>query len=107
MNDWSKWILVQPLSYSDITVPSGIPTDGASIPRILWNILPSWDRYGKAAVVHDYLYRLLRENRPHPSAPTRKVADATLYEAMVDTGVNTTVRWVMWAAVRLFGWMSV
>jgi len=35
----------------------GFVTDFASIPRPLWWLLPKWGKYGKAAVIHDYLYR--------------------------------------------------
>lgn len=38
-----------------VKVPKGFITDGASIPRVLWIILPPWGSYGQAAVLHDYL----------------------------------------------------
>jgi hypothetical protein len=38
-----------------IRVPVGYRTDFASIPRFFWRILPPAGRYGKAAVVHDWL----------------------------------------------------
>lgn len=39
-----------------IRVPAGFVTDFASIPRAFWVVLPPTGKYGKAAVVHDYLY---------------------------------------------------
>src|SRR4051812_5700781 len=41
-----------------IRVPAKFVTDLASIPQILWNILPPIGAYDAAAVVHDYLYTL-------------------------------------------------
>ncbi len=40
-----------------IYVQAGFVTDFASIPRGLWNLFPPTGHYGKAAVVHDWLYR--------------------------------------------------
>lgn len=38
-----------------ITIPKGFLTDGASVPRPFWSLLPPWGDYGQAAVLHDYL----------------------------------------------------
>ena len=89
-----------------VDVPIGFDTDGASIPRFLWAILPTWGRYSRAAVVHDYLYRMLRESTPHPAAPSRKKADGIFLEAMAVLGVSRLVRYVIWGPVRLFGGSS-
>jgi len=35
-----------------ITVPAGYRTDFASIPRLVWPLLPPVGRSGKAAVIH-------------------------------------------------------
>lgn len=40
-----------------LTVPAGFVTDLASTPILVWPILPPWDEYARAAVVHDYLFR--------------------------------------------------
>lgn len=101
--DWHQWTLLEPLSYYGIRVDAGFTTDGASIPRFLWAIVPTWARYSKAAVIHDYLYSRLREGRPDPLAPTRRAADNRFFEMMVDLGVNVYVRWTMWLMVRIFG----
>ena len=110
-DDWRRWTIEQPLIYEVgalgsgalITVPTGFSTDGASIPQFLWSVMPTWGRYSRAAVIHDYLYVLLKSGTPHPLAPDRRTADAIFYEAMVVCGTNSTVRWVIWAAVRVFG----
>lgn len=71
-------------------------TDFASIPRPLWNLLPPTGSYGKAAVVHDTLYRT------HGLA-TRAEADRVLLEAMKVSGVGFFTRWTIYVGVRVGG----
>lgn len=78
-----------------IVIPAGFVTDGASVPRLFWNIIPPWGQYGRAAVVHDYLYRWQRT--------TREDADDTLLEAMWVCRCRVWQQMAIWIAVRLFG----
>lgn len=78
-----------------ITVKPETSTDFASIPWFLWSILPPTGRYGKAAVIHDYLY----EYRLRP----RKEADKIFLNAMKELGVPGWKRNIMYCAVRCFG----
>ena len=83
-------------------VPAGFPTDLASIPKILWNILHPVGRYDAAAVVHDYLYAHgLLNGKPI----TRAQADAILNEAMTVCGVGKVTRFLIYAGVRIGGWV--
>jgi len=87
MPDGRKWKLIRPFNYGvgskgsidRITVPAGFVTDFASSPPPVWFIIPPWGRYGKAAVIHDYLYQTKRR--------TRKEADLIFREAMAVLGV--------------------
>lgn len=80
-----------------LTVPTGFITDFASIPRLLWNLLPPTGRYAKATVIHDYLYRT-------PLMATRKQADAVLFEAMkFPCHVSPLVCWIIYLGVRVGG----
>ena len=78
-----------------VTVPSGFITDFASTPRILWPIFPPWDKYGKAAILHDYLYKY--------RVFERKLCDDIFYEAMKELKVPKWKRTLMFYAVRIFG----
>lgn len=98
--------LVYPLAYESdrigsFVVPAGFKTDFASIPRVLWNLLPPVGRYDAAAVLHDYLYQ-----RPS-GAPkvTRSIADHVLLEAMDTLRVILPARVAIFAGVRLGGWL--
>jgi len=102
----SEWELIEEIEYhvgsedsSDIVfVPKGFLTDFASIPRILWPVLPPFGRYSPAAVIHDYLY--FTKHR------TRKEDDAIFLEAMTVMKVKWWVRQAMYRSVRMFGWIS-
>ena len=97
--DGRNWRLLKAFPYHGErfggTVPKGFLTDFASVPKILWNLLPPTGEYGPAAVIHDYLYRTARV--------TRADADWTFLEAMTRLGVPWLIRHAMYRAVRLFG----
>lgn len=99
-----KWVLHEQLRYLStktrglIVVPAGFETDGASVPRVFWNVLPPLEGdYAAAAVLHDYLYR-------EPGNLSRADSDAVFREAMGVLGVGWLTRWTMWSAVRAGGW---
>ena len=84
-----------------ITVPKGFITDLASIPRPFWSIIGSPNgRYGRSAVIHDYIYRTPEIKY------TRKRADEIFYEGMVYLKVNFFRRKIMYFAVRIFAWLA-
>ena len=80
-----------------ITVPAGFETDFASVPVGFRWLVPVVGRHGKAAVLHDWLYA-------SGYLPRRRQADAVFFEAMTVLGVRPWRKWLIWAAVRAFGW---
>lgn len=96
-------------SSNAVEVPVGFITDFASIPRILWVLLPPWGKYGKAAVIHDYMYTehkhsvFSAEGVESFVQIERKQADDIFLQAMEVLGVNVITRYAMYAAVRVFG----
>jgi len=95
--------LIQQFRYSSsmgiITVPAGFLTDGASVPRVFWNILSPFGSYFPAALIHDYLY-----SKVSIWKLTRKQADQLFLEAMKNVGVGWLTRHTIYRAVRLGGW---
>jgi len=79
-----------------VSIPVDFVTDFASIPRAFWSLLPPTGTYGKAAVVHDFLYRT-------PGFATRAQADAVLREAMEILNVGWLTRQIIYRGVRLGG----
>lgn len=111
--DDSRFRLTEPFEFrSDrlmaiFKVPVGFITDFASVPRVLWNVLPPTGRYGKAAVIHDYLY----QTRGLSSLPGRELvsradADNVLMEGMTVLGVGRFTRWAVYSGIRLGGWAA-
>ncbi len=99
--DGEHFVLLTPLIYRSAdkalyAVPAGFPTDFASVPRGLWNILPKHGRQDKPAVLHDFLYA--------KNGVTRAQADALFLEAMEAADVGWFARHVMYAGVRVGGW---
>ena len=82
-----------------ITVPRDFITDGASIPKAVWSIIgsPFTGKYKRAALVHDWLYHILKT--------TRIYADRIFLEIMQERGVSLWKRLSMYRAVRTFGWI--
>lgn len=78
-----------------ITVPMGAETDGASIPRAAWDILPPFGAYWLAAVCHDWLYRGTQRSRSE--------CDLILWEGMVALGVPRETARVIYNAVDQAG----
>lgn len=88
-----------------ITVPKGFISDGASVPRGLWNIFSPFDgEYFDAALIHDYLYSKMSSDT-YPEID-RQTADAIFKEAMYNLDVNWMKRGTIYLAVRAGGWAS-
>jgi len=101
--DDGKWKIVNPLVYGSdmvgfIVVPEGFITDFASVPRIPIIYAMVGNCSHRAAVIHDYLYRIGAE----PDV-TRKIADDVFYEAMGVKNIPRWRKWMMWAGVRIGG----
>lgn len=86
-----------------VHVPHGYLTDGASVPRVFWSIIPPWGAYGQAAAVHDILCEYLSITKEGlPYRITRERCDEILMQAMVALEVPWVKRQVIYRAVCLF-----
>lgn len=93
-----------------ITMPAGMQTDLASIPRILWPILPPDGPWGEAALPHDLCYRSLgamtwhsHVGRSRAEPYSRAECDQILLEGMTALGVPPWKREVIYLGVRVGG----
>lgn len=113
-HSWRRWRLAEPLIFEVggrgsgrvIVVWKGFVTDGPSIPRLLWWILPVWASYSRAGVIHDWLCCLIAGNNPHPEAPTRDDADRIFFEAMTVLNVGRVQKYALYLGVRLATWFN-
>jgi len=104
MPDGRRWELERPFTYhvgsrhsrEKVRVPVGFITDFASVPSFLWWLIPPWGKYGKAAIIHDYIYQ-------HHGNYSRRQADNIFLEAMTVLGVKNWRKYPMYLAVRIFG----
>jgi len=99
------WFLVRPLVWSSVNIephkieiPRGFVTDFASIPWPFWSIFPPIGSYGMPAIMHDWLY--------WTQIVDRKQADAIFHVAMVEMQTPGWKRYVIYGALRLFGWTA-
>lgn len=99
--DGKYQMLYAPMTYEigasglSVTVPDGFVHDNASVPPSLWSLLPAHGTYGKAAIVHDYLY--------WAQPCTRRQADNLLMLAMKESGVPWVKRAAVYRGVRVGG----
>ncbi|CAN5747023.1 hypothetical protein BH24ACT4_BH24ACT4_17900 [soil metagenome] len=92
----TEWELLEPLTYEGrhetFTIPAGSRTDLASVPAPFTWLVPTYGRYTKSAILHDFLWRT--------GAVPRADADGIFRRSMRELGVPILRRWLMWAAVR-------
>ena len=112
--DGKFWDVLAPFEYrvgsedsaEVVRVDAHFITDFASIPRFAWSIIghPT-GRYGKAAVVHDWLYTHPADGLvARPVQPrSRKRCDQIFLEGMKVLGVGWWKRSTMYLAVRVGG----
>lgn len=107
--DGKFWILLSPFTYyvdmageEVVFVAAGFKTDFASIPHWAWSFIghPA-GRYGKAAVVHDWLYQ--NPDDGVSDDRSRRRCDQIFLEGMKVLGVGWLTRTVMYTAVRIGG----
>ena len=121
----SLWAVAKPLTYRShagdiITLPPGMTTDLASIPRLLWSFLPPDGPWVQIAVFHDLLYKThgtgvylfkrpdgtvgrSQASRSRATPYTRQEADELLRDGMNDLGVSGWRRWAIYNGVRVGG----
>ena len=99
--DGRNWRIISEFDFASevaerlIKIPSGFITDFASVPRFFWRVLPPTGTYGKAAVIHDYLYRYC--------TVSKNLADLVFLEGMEVLQVPRYKRYIMYQAVNWFG----
>jgi hypothetical protein len=100
--DDTYFMLLQDLVYYSkrykvkITVPSGMVSDGPSVPRVPLLFWLFGHKGKRAAVIHDWLYR--------NSLLPREVCDDIFKEALLESGKFAFTACGMYAGVRVGGW---
>lgn len=97
------WRMARPLSYrarsgAIYTIPKGFEFDGASIPRLVWPLLPSRDACFEFAALHDLLFRV----GPSLGVHSRRLANDLGWEALVIQDIGDEwQRDAIWEGLKL------
>lgn len=89
-------------AFGQIAVPSGLLTDFASVPRLVWSYLSPEDPcilFG--SIVHDWLYQ--QGGKLPLRTLSRAECDSVLREAMLICGARPTQAAVVYRSLCLFG----
>ena len=95
----------------NITIPKGFITDGATIPKLFWNILSPFGRFFKSCALHDYICLMAKlKNNEAPnlkeginiSTQYRKRADTLLSLSMKKQGIKLWRRLLIMTNVRTY-----
>lgn len=86
------------VKYPPISVPKGFVTDLASIPSVLWSIMPPTSTYTHATIIHDFLYWY--------QPVSRKSADNILKIGMKELNVSGWRRSGIFRSLRMFGGLA-
>lgn len=105
-----KWILEKEYVVRDglcrIFIPAGFTLDLASVPRILWSLISSFELGFVGPLTHDFLYWKKGDMQAHGHPPrfySREEADVLFCDLMKREGVNALKRQLAFRAVRWFG----
>lgn len=104
------WVLTRRYSLvhdgCTLTIPKGYTLDLASVPRVLWWFISSFELGLIGPLLHDFLYQCKGEPgtaiRP-PRTFTRQQVDRIFLAVMEREGVSAIRRRLAYIAVRLFG----
>ena len=115
MANGRNWRLVRAFTYRVgkqysrrfIRVPAKFETDFASIPKLVFWVLPWWAKFNKSSVLHDWLYK---EQKIMGKFITRLEADRIWLEAMhIEFRHHHSGKFyamLEYVLVRMFGFMA-
>lgn len=94
--DWFE--VVEDCAVGPVLITKGFTTDFASVPQLVWSLIPPHGMAAMPSIVHDYMYQV-----PSSHCLTRKQVDEIWLELMQKAGVPKWQRWTMYGFVRAFG----
>jgi hypothetical protein len=104
-----RWRLVNPVMAvltdgTELIVNEMYVTDFASVPPILWSLIPPIGRYNRAALVHDFLYDRQFRAKELGEYEARKFADLQFLRIANAVYPKGRIRhYIMYKMVRWFG----
>lgn len=86
-----------------LIIPKGYRTDFASVPRLLWSVVPPHGRMSNASVVHDFVYDNRLYEQQYGATAARLLADVTFLIHCNRDGVPTWQAIGFFLLLRMFG----
>lgn len=109
------WYLGEDVQYTinndrdtyEFLIERGYLTDGATVPRLLWSIVPLWDECALAVVAHDFLcnYGWVVKNGKLTKLERAEI-DKLFLHLLDFSNVAKFKYWMMYIAVRVFATTS-
>mgnify|MGYP000028098225 CR=1 FL=1 len=94
--DW--YTVAEDCVLGPLLISEGFITDFASVPQLIWWLIPPHGLAAMPSLVHDYLYQT-----PDAHNLTRKQVDRSWLELMRKSGVPFWQRGLMYVFVRMLG----
>ena len=91
---------MQPARADPITVPKGMTTDMASVPKIFRNIIGRIGPHLEACIVHDWLYIAWQMQDRMPTREDHDFANRVLYAGLKAAKCHWVTRVGMWIAME-------
>jgi hypothetical protein len=88
------YVITKPVYIAGHSVPAGVITDGASVPRLFWPVFPPIGRYFKATIVHDFYLKM--------GVPNDK-ANQAFKQCLQALDIQPWRIQLMYQSVRLYG----
>ena len=85
-----------PIETPEVTIPTGFKSNGASSPLLIHGLVPQYDRYLPAYVIHDWCYS-------KESKFSREYSDTLLRQNLIKMGMSHVKAESIYLALREFG----
>ena len=76
----------------NIPIPKGFITDGATIPKLFWNILSPFGRFFKSCALHDYICLMAKLKNNEAANLKEGINIATQYRKRADTLLSLSMK---------------
>lgn len=95
---YDRFEVAEDCALGGILIPKGFVTDFASVPQMVWWLIPPHGKASMPSIVHDFMYQT-----PSAHLLTRRQVDDIWFVLMKKSGVPTWQRYVMYLFVRALG----
>lgn len=92
LNNRMLVVFLNPISINGVNIPKGFITDGATIPKLFWNILSPFGRYFKSCALHDYVCLMAKLHNNSATDAKLGIKIAIEYRKCADTLLSLSMK---------------